>query len=58
MTKNLLLIKKFSKSDKKIPQSWTNICNKYKLEFFRFSNISIISSYILFKQKHNNFFRI
>ena len=51
MKKNLLLIKKFSKSDKKIPQSWTNICNKYKLEFFRFSNISIISSYIYYLNK-------
>ena len=46
--KNLLLIKRFSNSDKKIPQSWIDLCKTNKLEFFKFSNISILSSHIYY----------
>tara|TARA_B100000886_G_scaffold339948_1_gene307089 strand:+ start:4794 stop:6656 length:1863 start_codon:yes stop_codon:yes gene_type:complete len=44
--KNLLLIKRFTDSSKKLSQQWEDICNNYKLKFSRFSNILIISSQI------------
>ena len=72
--KNLLLIKRFSDSDKKIPQNWSNLCKKFKLEFLRFPNISILSSnvnylndftiifseynQIFFSKKQNDFINI
>lgn len=46
--KNLLLIKRFSDSDKQIPKAWKDLCDQYKLEFFSFANILIISSNIYY----------
>ena len=54
--KNLFLIKRFSDFDKKVPHPWLDICDKYKLEFFRFSNISIISSHIYYLNKNTIIF--
>ena len=54
--KNLLLIKRSSSSNKKIPQSWIDLCKNYKLEFFKFSNISIISSNIYYLNDHTIIF--
>ena len=54
--KNLLLIKRFSDSDNKIPQIWKDLCAQYKLKFFSFSNIFLITSSINYLNKNTILF--